>query len=98
MINLSDKFVCPQCGKQLYYWTETVLERKYKVNSKTGKINKIPCSQQTYGYGNFTDNEGFICDNCGWTLNTASLHSTSNYTAEQIKELLKRYPKGEDNI
>lgn len=94
---MSNKFVCPQCGGQLYYWTETVLERKYKVNSRTGKINKTCAKQQTYGLGNAIDNEGFTCDDCGWTLNTISLHSTGDYTAEQIKELLERYPKGEDD-
>jgi hypothetical protein len=90
-----NRFICPECSGELYYWTEEVVEHKYKINSKTGKINKTAFEKQSYGLGNACSNEGLGCS-CGWVLNTVSLHRYGdNFNRDELMYLLKINSKTE---
>lgn len=61
--------VCPQCGNDLIYWTEKVIEIKQRINPHTGKIYKTNSKKNC---PDDTANEGFECEECGWVYNVIS--------------------------
>jgi predicted RNA-binding Zn-ribbon protein involved in translation (DUF1610 family) len=58
--------VCPNCGNNLIYWKENILNLEYKVNPKTGRVGKTVIAKTD----DLSDNEGYECKNCGWCYNT----------------------------
>ena len=66
---MEKKCICPQCGNNLIYWVERVIETKQKINPYTGKIYKTKTKE--FAPEN-TGNEGFECAVCGWVYNVIS--------------------------
>lgn len=66
---MENKYICPKCGGNLTYWTETVIETRKQVDPITGKL----CGRKTVCTASGAGNEGLECLACGWEYNTVSL-------------------------
>lgn len=84
-----NKFICPECGGELFYWSEIVNEERRTINPKTGHINKkVTCIKGKKGDNG---NEGVQCVDCGWIYNTISLKSnTGDFINDMRDSILKK--------
>jgi predicted RNA-binding Zn-ribbon protein involved in translation (DUF1610 family) len=63
------KYVCPQCGSDVLYWTEMVHDRIQKINPISGVIGKRVSDSEGLPYGT----EGVKCTSCDWSISLTSL-------------------------
>lgn len=62
---MGQKFVCPECGGQLYFWKEYSFTKEMNINKTTGILNKKIIKGEETEY----DTSGIACRNCPFEIN-----------------------------
>lgn len=61
---MKNKFGCPKCGGQLYYWQEYSFTKERNINKQTGTLNKRTIKGEEYEL----DTSGIYCRNCDFEM------------------------------
>ncbi|MCP9270445.1 hypothetical protein M5U04_20835 [Xenorhabdus sp. XENO-1] len=59
----NEKYVCPNCDEQVYFWVEQLIEHRRVINTKTGRMKT---QVKKINFGNRTTNSGISCSKCYW--------------------------------
>ena len=62
------KYICPDCGDKVVYWSEYMFEVVQNIHPTTGEISKRKTQTQEHPLGV----EGVKCVSCGWYASLTS--------------------------